>query len=547
MRAVLRRLPPGLGIVLPVLLALGSHAPALVAGFVHDDGPQIRDNLLLRSLRALPLLWSSGVWAGAGSSSSFYRPLFTSSLALDVSLFGVDAGALHATQLGLFAGLVALASLVVQRLEGRRGVALAVAALFAVHPVNTEPAAWISARPELLAALTGLACVALWDAGRWRAAAAAFFLALTAKESSLVFGAALLALDRWRGRAFAPRALAARYAGLIAAGLAYAGLRTRALGSLSGGLLGASAPTDALGALGQGAARLVWPVGLTISPAPASLAHVALGVALLAAGGLALAAALRRRAAWSVPLALGLASLAVAASGAARIGEMADRYLLVPSLTAAWLAVRCVDAGASASRSGAGRAASLALGVLVVAGAVLSWQHSRVFESDATLWADAWSKSQTSVRVPLNLAAARIEAGDAAGALALLDRAEALAPGDAAVSVTRAAALERLGRRDEAERILRALVTREPGHLPAQLQLGHLALARGAPEEAAARYEAVVRAFPLAAEAWAGLGVARAQLGRSAEARDALARALALDENVQNAEALRRMLERLPR
>ena len=53
----------------------------------------------------------------------------------------------------------------------------------------------------------------------------------------------------------------------------------------------------------------------------------------------------------------------------------------------------------------------------------------------------------------------------------------------------------------------------------------------------------VAAAHPLAAEAFAGLGVTRYQQGRRDEARRAIERALALDARVQNADALRRLLE----
>lgn len=550
---------------LPFALAVAAHAPALVAGFVHDDLPQIRDNPLLRGLGTLPVLWSTGVWAGAGSGSSFFRPLFTTSLALDIRALGPSPLALHATQLVWFGIVAVLAAAAVRRIGASAdgaaprtlaGAGLAAGAAVAVHPVNSEAAAWVSARPDVLQAVAGLAALLLHDTavrreaagapglGRSRlAVAGALFLAVCAKESAVAFGAGLLAIDVVRGVPLGPRRLARRYAACAAAALVYAALRSRALGSLSGGLVGASDPRDLLGAVGQGALRLLAPIELTISPPPPSGADAVLGVLVLAAAAVGAAWGVRGRRTWLVPLALGASALVVGASGAARIGEMADRYLLVPCIATAWLAAH----GAASLPPRARRVALVALVPFLAAGAALSWRHTSVFHSNETLWTDAYRKYPGSVRPPLNLSAVLLEAGDPHGALVWLERAERAAPGDFQVALNRANALQQLGDVAAAERELRALVVREPTLPTARLALAHLVLEGGAPDEAARLYEEVVARFPNAAEAWAGLGVARARQGRHDDARRALSRALALDPNVQNADVLRRMLDTLPR
>jgi tetratricopeptide (TPR) repeat protein len=531
----------------PPALAALVFAPALAGGFVHDDRAQIVGNPLVKDLAFLPELFSGGAWAGAGSASSWYRPLMLASFALDHALFGWFAPAWHAVQLALFAGVVALAARLAVRVERDARAAWLGASLFAVHPVNAEAAAWLSARCDLLAAVAGLGALLLHrrslerGAGNARAAVLAplaFLAALLAKESALAFVPALVALDRRAGASFRPSALARRGLGFAAALGLYAVLRARALGSLAGDVVAPVDPFVVLGAAGQGLLRLVLPVGLGIAPpAPTPFQAAFAGAVALAAAG-TLARAWRTRSALLVPLALGGASLALAAAGAARVGELGDRYLLLPALCVGWLAARGLLALSGRARA-AGLAGAVAAGVVLAA---LSLRHVTVYRTDERLWGEAWRLNPRSARAALNLASARLDAGDPQGAELWLARAEALAPGDPLVALDRAVAAEQRGDAGAARRELLDLLERMPGYWPAELRLGHLALAAGALDDAVARYESTLRAHALSAEAWAGLGVARAEQGRPDEARAALARALALDPDVQNAEALRRLL-----
>src|SRR5690606_15246718 len=135
----------------PALLALLAFAPALRAGFVHDDVPQIARSPLVQYLRRLPVLWRTSVWAGAGTASSWYRPLMMSSFAVDRALFGPGPLGFHASQLAGHAALVGLFVALVRALGASPAAAAGAGALAAVHPVQAESAAWISARGDVLA------------------------------------------------------------------------------------------------------------------------------------------------------------------------------------------------------------------------------------------------------------------------------------------------------------------------------------------------------------------------------------------------------------
>jgi len=538
-------------LALPVVLAALVAVPGLRGGFVHDDVPQIVRNPLVQDLRFLPALWTTGVWAGAGSGSSWYRPLMTSSFALDRALLGPEPAGFHATQLVLFALGIALLVALLRALGATPALAAGAGVLAAAHPVQAEAVAWISARGDLLAGAAGMAALLLHErslrgdaprTGALRAGAGlAFFLALAAKESAIAVAPAFLVLDRVRGAPLRPRALAARHAGWLAAGLLYAMLRRSALGGLSGGLAAPVEPLAWLAFLGQGVTRLLWPTGLTIAPPPPADAHAAAGALALALLALGFATAWRRRSPLGVPLALAGAGLAVAALGAVRVGELGDRYLLLPACAGAWLAAAGVEALAARPR----RVARALLAGAAAVGAALAMHHVTVYADDGRLWQDAWARNPRAVRAPLNLAAWHLERGEPGEALAWLERAEALAPGDPQIVLNRAVAAEQLGDPATARRLLAELVERDAGAWPARLRLAHLELDAGRTEAAAAHYEAVVRVHPLAAEAWAGLGVARHRQGRDPEAAAALDRALALDPAVQNAAALRQLRSRI--
>lgn len=548
----LGRWRPGI-LAVPTLLALLVFAPALGGGFVHDDGPQVVRNPMVQDLRFVPALWRSGVWAGAGSASSWYRPLMTSSFAVDRALFGPSPFGFHSTQLVAFAAAIALLVALLRALGASTALALAAGTLAAVHPVQVESAAWISARGDVLAATAGLAALLLHErtlrSGSSRIAwlragtGFAFFLALTAKESAAAFAPAFLVLDRVRGAPMARSALGARHAGWLAGGMSYAFLRRSALGDLSGGLAAPIDPLAWLGFVGQGALRLVRPVELTIAPVPPGTAEGALGAVGIVVLLGALVIGWRRRAPALVPVALLVLALAIAALGAARLGELGDRYLLVPAFAGAWLAASGVEALAPTPRR-VGRA-GLALTATIFA--LLSVQHVAVYASDERLWRDAARKNPHALRPPLNLAAWHLDRGEPTQAIPWLERAAALAPDDPQLVLNRAVAAEQLGDLETARRLLTALVTREPSAWTARLRLAHLELAADRSEAAALHYETILRIHPLAAEAWAGLGVARHRQGRDEDAHAAIERALALDPAVQNAAALERLRSRLAR
>src|SRR5262249_42736372 len=104
-------------------------------------------------------------WAFSTYHSANWHPLTWMSHMLDVQLLGVDAGKHHLVNVTLHAVNAALLFLLLETLTSAFWPSAAVAALFAVHPLNVETVAWISQRKSLLSTLflfLALGAYVLW-------------------------------------------------------------------------------------------------------------------------------------------------------------------------------------------------------------------------------------------------------------------------------------------------------------------------------------------------------------------------------------------------
>ena len=333
----LRRAAPLLILLLVTALTF---ARLCAVEFSWDDEALVRDNQWTGSLSQIPELFRRDLWSTTRLSSlqsGYYRPLFLVSLAVDRALFGLSSAGAHAVSLGWhLAAVAALAALLSRLLSAER--ALLGAAIFALHPAQTEVLALVAARNDSMAAALTLSALALLVApevsrGRALLAGLLCLAAMLCKESGVLAPIMLLALDlgRWgrpgRASRYAPLALALvaalsmrAWAG-VGSGLSLdqTGLRT---------LLSSLLPT-----LATYASVLVWPWPLTparhihyLPPLHQTLPALLALCALLALG-------LRGRERRGLALA-GLASalLAFAPTLAATLdkGLLGERYLYLP-------------------------------------------------------------------------------------------------------------------------------------------------------------------------------------------------------------------------
>ncbi|MBL9015560.1 MAG: tetratricopeptide repeat protein [Myxococcales bacterium] len=466
-----------------------------------------------------------------------YRPLLFASFWIDIQLFGRSAGALHAVNLALGLVGIALAYLVLRRwLAPPR--ALIATAVFALHPVQIEAVAYISARGDLLAGVLALACVLaclraiarprsagprsgaeggaeVIDAERpalWVGLAAlAFAASLLAKEAYLALPVAIAALawqrDRLRARWWVPASLA-----LVI--VAYLVLRAAMVTSTTGGAI--SAALAALpGILLQYLRIVVLPFDLSTE----RLLDGAYTVPgwLVAAAALALIVWLGTRASPSArrgPAGPGLAKPAVAglvwfgallAPSAIAIASqrvVADRYayLAVLGLAAAgvWGAAELIAARPRL------RVPLVAVGALW--GALLlvvGWRQVPVWTDNATLYTNAAAMAPASSSAQYRLGVLETQRGRWPEAIAQFEAALAL----------------------------------DERNVLAWNNLGVGRLRTGDPAGAAAALTRAVELAPAHFRAFYNLGLAKLALGDSAGGCAAIRRALAINPTYQPARA----------
>ena len=192
-------------VMLAVALALGTmavYAPAMRNGFVNlDDQDYVTHNPHVLG----GLTWPDVHWAlGSNYPSSNWHPLTWLSHMADVQVYGQNPAGHHFTNVLLHALDVVTLFLLIVLATGRALRAAAVAAIFAVQPLNVEAVAWISERKSVLCVLFFLLAVGAYGwyvkkpgVARYSLVALLFGLGITAKIMVIPFPFALLLLDYW--------------------------------------------------------------------------------------------------------------------------------------------------------------------------------------------------------------------------------------------------------------------------------------------------------------------------------------------------------------
>ncbi|MBI5216559.1 MAG: tetratricopeptide repeat protein [Ignavibacteriae bacterium] len=123
-------------------------AGVVESGFTNiDDNGYVTQNAQVKS----GISWQTVVWSFSTTKHANWHPLTWLSLALDKSLFGLDARYFHATNLFLHLLSSILLFLVLERMTRSRWQSAFVAFVFALHPLHVESVAWISERKDVLA------------------------------------------------------------------------------------------------------------------------------------------------------------------------------------------------------------------------------------------------------------------------------------------------------------------------------------------------------------------------------------------------------------
>lgn len=150
-----------------VLLALCAIAylPAWLAFFVKDDIALVTSARMDLNT-ALFHSWPGG----------FFRPSAELLFAAQYSLFGLHPLPYHLVSFAAHLGTVFFAYLLFNLLPPFRSISFVAAALFALHPLNTETVSWISGQMSLFSALCSLAALYLLSTTRRLAALIPVFI-----------------------------------------------------------------------------------------------------------------------------------------------------------------------------------------------------------------------------------------------------------------------------------------------------------------------------------------------------------------------------------
>lgn len=465
------------------LLTLALYLPSLWSGFVYDAEAQILIGGYIHDPSHFGDVLTMRVLAQDVLDGN--RPVQLASLMTDSLLWGKNPAGYHFTSALLHACNAAMLFLLLVRLcgsETRSAVmaALAGAAIFAAHPVLTEPVAEVSSREDLLAGFFLLLALllafrraqgltAVWTYG---GCLLAVLLSCGAKE----VGAMAPFLILLCGFLFHRDEPLRRWLWLSAGAFAVAGgfLAARFLLQPEESQIFLQKPTYIGGSLlkvfelqpriwALSLRTIFWPFGLSADYVPQNVLgfHVAAGMALLVIFVAVLGLASWRSRVAAFGALMFWICLAPVSNFIPIYRPVADRYLYLPLMGLA--AVLCGLFLLASRREALFRPLLGVAACVVIVLAGLSVQRQRVFANSLNLWTDAAKASPFSDTAANNLGYALLDKGDLQQALAMFQKALDLSGGSKPNACAGAAvALEKLGRPADALRAVQLAIKLDP-------------------------------------------------------------------------------------
>ncbi|HTR79235.1 MAG TPA: tetratricopeptide repeat protein [Gemmatimonadaceae bacterium] len=439
--------------------------------------------------------------------------------------------------------------------------AATVAAVWLLHPLQTEAVDYLAQRTELLVSACYLgtlyASIRAWDAGSafarrgWLAAAlVACVLGMGSKEVMISAPIAVILWDRafransWRDLVRGPRRL--YYPLLLLTAGVLAGILATAPRAATAGFHVGMTWYQYLYSQGWAIPHylrlVVWPKGLTLDYGSAPVAGVAggLGLAALGLAGLLTLAAWARATRWGWFGFLGalfFLILGPSSSFVPIVTEIAAERRMYLAL-APVLVVVVIGFEAALRRAARGNTARAGWGKLIVAFVVAicgllsaaTFQRSRLYADPVALWSGLVARSPNNPRVYDNLAVAILQRDAARGA-----DAAALWRRAIGVDSTYVAGWYKLGvvaaadrRYDEATRDLDRALALDPGDAGALDEMGDVLAASGQPEKGIPYLEHAITVAPTDSN-MIDLGNAYLEVGRVDDAERSFRSAIALD------------------
>ncbi|MFH1846095.1 MAG: tetratricopeptide repeat protein [Candidatus Omnitrophota bacterium] len=192
-------------LLIGILLCLGAavYFNSIDGPLFWDDEVTVVQNVYIRQpLKFLGDIFSSSYHSGSGEVLNFYRPVATLSFALDYRIWGLKATGYHLTSVILHLLNGVLIFLLLKKLFKNPWISFLSAALFLVHPINSEAVNYVSNRTDLLMLFFFLSAFYLYlmykkqQKGIWLAGSLGLYVcSVLSKEIGLVLPLFLLSAE----------------------------------------------------------------------------------------------------------------------------------------------------------------------------------------------------------------------------------------------------------------------------------------------------------------------------------------------------------------
>ena len=394
--------------ILIALIAFIAFLPALQNDFSHwDDNLYLQDNTAI-----LDVSWYSVQKIFSSFYIGNYQPLTVLTFLAEYRFFKFNPFFYHLDNIILHMIVVLLVFWLFWILSKRVSIAAIVSLLFAIHPLRVESVVWVCGRKDMLYSIFFLGALIAYI--KWRARQPAprlywlsvllFLCAILCKAMSMTLPAVLLLVDFFMARKFDKRAVLDKIPYLILAAVFSC---VAVVGAYAGG---AVRPASLNTSLFEKAATLSYclvfylnklflPLNLScLYPLPGNADYaVSMAGILLLGLGAALSSRLSRKIVFG-SLFFFITALPILQFVPIGRTLFADRYTYLPCLGVFYLAAEGLvwlwgnKIKASRIKSALFLGAGLAI---VVTLSVMTWQRSKVWKDDITLWGDAIKKYPT--------------------------------------------------------------------------------------------------------------------------------------------------------
>jgi len=547
------------------LLAFLPYSNIFFNWFVYDDSFLVVSNPYVHSFRYLRQIFTTSAWSfyGAQGISNYYRPIMTLEFLLSYQIAGPVPFSFHMVSILLNGIAVWLVFLILRRLSDER-VALVAAGLFALHPIHTEPVAWIASVGDLDLAVFYLATFLFYlklpesKAKAWPRAmmCISFALAMLSKETAITLPVLAMLFEHfYRGDRSTTtlREKFSRYSALWIVAALYLTARAAIMGGIAAVVIRPNLSwhdtvLSAIALVGSYLWKLIWPARLSAFYAFHASQHFTDRNVLLGLAGLALCAILFA-ALWKgshmLSFAFAWIFLPLGPVMNARwmpAGVYGERYLFLPSVGFCWLlawsAVQLWKGSVPFVPRLAARAVPALLCIVALAYGMRTVSRNREWGDEAMLYRGAADTQDDSSVIRTNLGSIAINRGN--WKLAEQEWLQALAMDPTSGYALDDMALLRqrqdryLESVDYSRRALRIL----PAYTTAHVNLADTLAVMKRTAEADWEFRVATTLSPLSTRAHNNYGKFLLAQGRSEEARAEYERSVAADFNAEASDQL---------